>query len=150
VTTVAPGGSTTFTASGGSGTGYSWSLSTNASGGSINAGTGAYTAGATPSVTDVVRVVDSLGNTSTQDVAVGPGISIGGPATVPASTSAAFTASGGSGTGYTWSLSTNASGGSIDGTSGLYTAGATPNVTDIVSVQDSLGNSGSTPVSVTP
>ncbi len=150
VATIAPRGSATFTASGGSGSGFTWSLSTNASGGSINAGTGAYTAGATPSVTDVVRVVDSLGNAATQNVAVGPGVSISGPATVPVSTSATFTASGGSGTGFTWSLSTNASGGSIDPGTGAYTAGTTPSVTDVVSVQDSLGNSATTPVSVTP
>ncbi len=150
VTAVAPRGSATFTASGGSGSGYAWSLSTNVSGGSINASTGVYTAGATPNVTDVVRVVDSLGNAATQNVAVGPGVSISGPATVPVSGSATFTASGGSGSGYTWALSTNASGGTINASTGVYTAGATPNVTDVVSVQDSVGNSASATVSVTP
>ncbi|HXX30075.1 MAG TPA: hypothetical protein VEJ89_05100, partial [Myxococcaceae bacterium] len=149
-TSIAPRGSTTFTVSGGSGTGFSWSLSTNASGGSINASTGAYTAGATPNVTDVVRVQDSLGNSDTQNVAVGAGVSISGPSSLSVSTSATFTASGGSGTGFTWSLSTNASGGSINATTGLYTAGATPNVTDVVAVQDSLGNSANASVAVTP
>ncbi len=62
--------SRTFTASGGSGTGYAWSLSTNASGGSINPATGVYTAGATRNVTDVVRVQDSLGNSATATVTV--------------------------------------------------------------------------------
>jgi len=149
-TSVAPRGSIAFGASGGSGTGFAWSLSTNASGGTINAGTGAYTAGATPNVTDVVRVQDSLGNSATLNVSVGPGVSISGPGSVTVSTSASFSASGGSGTGFTWSLSTNASGGSIDSGSGLYTAGATGNVTDVVSVQDSLGNSATASVSVTP
>ncbi len=65
-----PRGTLSFTASGGSGTGYAWSLATNASGGSIGAATGAYTAGATGGVTDVVRVVDSLGNSATASVTV--------------------------------------------------------------------------------
>src|SRR5262249_50214405 len=47
--TVAPRGTATFSASGGSGTGYVWSLAVNASGGSISQ-TGVYTAGATGSV----------------------------------------------------------------------------------------------------
>jgi hypothetical protein len=62
--------SQTFTASGGSGTGYTWSLSTNASGGSINPATGVYTAGPTGKVTDVVRVQDSLGSSATATVTV--------------------------------------------------------------------------------
>ena len=147
-TTIAPRGSATFTASGGSGTGFSWSLSTNASGGSINPGTGAYTAGATPNVTDVVRVQDSLGNAATQNVTVGPGVSISGVVTIAPLGSATFTASGGSGTGFAWSLSTNASGGSINASTGAYTAGATPNVTDVVRVQDSLGNAATQNVAV--
>ena len=53
--TVAPGASQTFSASGGSGTGYTWDLATNNSGGAITAA-GVYTAGATGGVTDVVRV----------------------------------------------------------------------------------------------
>ncbi|HMK74089.1 MAG TPA: hypothetical protein VK454_12165, partial [Myxococcaceae bacterium] len=150
VTSVPPHGGSAFTASGGSGTGFGWSLSTNASGGAINASTGGYTAGPTPNVTDVVRVQDSLGNTATQNVAVGPGVAISGPPSVTASTSATFTAGGGSGTGFTWSLSTNASGGSINPSSGLYTAGGVPNVTDVISVQDSLGNTAGANVAVTP
>lgn len=51
---------TTLTAAGGSGS-YTWSMLVNASGGSVNAGSGVYTAGNTPG-TDVVGVTDSLGN----------------------------------------------------------------------------------------
>ncbi|HET9155948.1 MAG TPA: hypothetical protein VFN91_04730, partial [Myxococcaceae bacterium] len=149
-TSVAPLGSATFTAGGGSGTGFTWSLSTNASGGSIGASTGAYTAGATPNVTDVVRVQDSLGNAATRNVSVGPGVSIAGPASVQVLGMATFTASRGSGTGYVWSLTTNASGGTIDGSTGIYTAGPIPNVTDVVGVVDSLGNPGAVSVTVTP
>lgn len=58
-----------------------------------------------------------------------------------------FTVAGGYGL-YTWSLSTNASGGSIN-SSGLYTAGSTPNVTDVVKVVDALNNSQTVSVTVT-
>src|SRR5262249_7972299 len=145
-----PLGTATFTASGGSGTGFTWSLSTNASGGSINAGTGAYTAGATPNVTDVVHVQDSLGNAATHSVTIGTGISISRVTTIAPLGTATSPASGGSGTGFTWSLSTNASGGSINAGTGAYTAGATPNVTDVVRVQDSLGNATTHSVAVGP
>ncbi len=68
--TVAPLGSQTFTASGGSGSGYAWSLATNNSGGSINASTGAYTAGAMGSVSDVVQATDSLSDSATATITV--------------------------------------------------------------------------------
>jgi Zn-dependent metalloprotease len=76
--TVTPGKSTTLTAAGGSNTGIVWSIATNASGGSIVASTGAYTAGSTPNVTDVVLATDSLGDTATQSVTVGPAPASGG------------------------------------------------------------------------
>ena len=75
---VAPGGSLTFTASGGSGTGYAWSLASSPSGGSIIADDGVYTAGSTGSVTDVVNVTDSVGGTATRDVKVPAGQSDSG------------------------------------------------------------------------
>lgn len=58
--------------------------------------------------------------------------------TIVHSTSQQFTAYGGYGA-YTWAMQANPSGGSVSGT-GLYTAGATPNVTDILKVTDVLGN----------
>ena len=138
-TTVAPRGNVTFTASGGSGTGYTWSLAVNASGGTIDTA-GSYTAGSTGGVNDTVKVTDSLGNFATATVTVTAGVTIAPPAAnvVPRG-SVSFSASGGSGTGYIWSLSVNASGGSID-SAGAYTAGNTANVTDTVKVVDSLGN----------
>jgi uncharacterized phage protein gp47/JayE len=57
---VAALGEVDFSALGGFGS-YTFSIHTNNSGGSINASTGVYTAGSTPS-TDVVRVTDGLGN----------------------------------------------------------------------------------------
>jgi N-acetylneuraminic acid mutarotase len=143
-----PRGSQTFTASGGSGLGYSWSLPTNNSGGSIDPSTGAYLAGPTPSVTDVVQVIDSLGNTATQSVAIGPGITIT-PAgvAVRAGTTRTFTATGGSGAGYTWSLTSGESGGSIESSSGAYQAGTIAGV-DVIEVTDPLGNTASTTATV--
>lgn len=58
-----------FAAQGGYGT-MTYSFVTNNSGGSINAGTGLYTAGATPGVQDTIKVVDGLGNQSTAVVQV--------------------------------------------------------------------------------
>jgi hypothetical protein len=145
-----PKGPIAFTANGGSGTGWAWSVSTNNSGATINASTGAYTAGAISSVSDVVSVVDSLGNAATANVTVGAGVSITPPsATVVPNGVVDFSASGGSGSGYAWSLATNASGGTIGASSGTYTAGATGNVTDTVQVADTLGNVATASVSVT-
>jgi uncharacterized repeat protein (TIGR01451 family) len=147
--TVAPRGSRTFSAAGGSGSGLTFSLTTSGSGGNVNSASGAYTAGPTPNATDVVTVTDSLGNSATASISVGGGLSIS-----PSSISAAprgnktFTASGGSGTGITFSLTSNGSGGSINGTSGAYVAGPTPSVTDVVQVTDSLGNSASATIAV--
>ncbi len=58
-----------FNAYGGSQTGYVFSMTANPSGGSIDAGTGLYTAGATPA-TDTVRVLDSDGNAAFATVTV--------------------------------------------------------------------------------
>ncbi len=144
-----PRGSLTFTAVGGSGVGFVFSIGNHPSGGSIDA-TGHYTAGAIGNVTDVVNVIDSLGNTASVNVSVGNGIGINpaAPSTPPLG-SLTLIASGGSGGNYTWSLGTNASGGSINATNGSYLAGTTGNVTDIVNVIDNLGNTASVNVTVT-
>ena len=148
-TMVAPRGSLTFSSSGGSATGLVYAFATNASGATINAQTGAYTAGATPSVTDVVSVTDSLGNVSTATVQVGVGVSMTptSPVIAPKAT-VNFVASGGSGTGYAYQISTNASSGQINATTGVYVAGATGGSVDIVTVTDSLGNTAVVSVSV--
>jgi hypothetical protein len=67
--TVAPMGTQMFTASGGSGMGYTWSLSTNLSGGNVSAA-GLYTAGSTGGVVDQVEVTDSAMNTAVAAVTV--------------------------------------------------------------------------------
>ena len=146
--TVPPRGTSTFTASGGLST-YTFSLATNASGGAIDATTGVYMAGATGGVTDVVLATDDDGNAANAKVVVGPGVSIT-PTDPSASTRGdiAFAAEGGNSV-YTWVLTTNASGGSVDAVTGIYEAGARSGVTDVVTATDSLGNTGETSVDVT-
>lgn len=59
-----------------------------------------------------------------------------------------FSGAGGYGT-YAYSLSINNSGGSINATSGVYTAGSTPLVTDQITIKDVLGNTSTTSITVT-
>jgi MYXO-CTERM domain-containing protein len=144
-----PKGSLSFSASGGSLSGYDWKMSTNASGGSIQLTTGDYVAGPHGGVNDVILLEDSVGSNAYVTISVGPSVSIAPalPSAAPKET-IAFTASGGSGTGYVWSLPGNLSGGTINATTGAYTAGATGNVADTVALADSLGNTTSVNVSV--
>jgi PKD domain len=147
--TAPPRGSVTLSVAGGSGIGYTWSLSTNASGGTINATTGAYTAGVTGGVTDVARVVDSLGNPATVSITVGPRLTIQPPnASALAGASVLFSVMGGSGSGLQWTIPTNASGGTVNATTGAYRAGSASG-SDTVRVTDSLGNTSDANVTVT-
>src|SRR5207244_1977624 len=144
--TKAPKDSQTFVPSGGSGT-FTWSVTTNLSGASVTSG-GVYTAGATGGVTDVLTATDSFGNTKTASITVSAGVS-----SPPSSASNApkatqtFSASGGSGTGFTWSMQSSPSGGSVT-SGGVYTAGSVGSVTDVVKVTDSLGNTQTANVTV--
>jgi hypothetical protein len=148
-TTLPPRGSRTFSAGGGSGTGFTWTLATNASGGSVNAASGRYTAGNKGGTTDVVMVADSLGNSATASVGVTAGVSVSpASASVPPRGSQSFAVAGGSGT-YAFSLVTNASRGSVNASTGRYSAGSKGGVTDVVKVVDDLGNSATAPVQVT-
>ncbi len=147
--TKAPQATQLFTSSGGSGTGKVWSITVNNSGGTIDPDTGFYTAGVTGSVTDTIQVVDDLGYTATTSVLVSAAVSIA-PAnpTVLHDATQLFVASGGSNTGFVWSITVNNSGGTIDSMTGLYTAGPTFGVSDTVHVVDSLGNVKNTTVDV--
>lgn len=148
--TVAPLGTQAFTASGGSG--LTWSLSTNASGGNITAA-GLYTAGATGGVTDVVQVTaspvgDAAAAMTTANVMVTSSALTISPttATVAAGGMQTFTASGGTGP-YTWTITTDGSGGAtVSG--GAYTAGTMAG-TDVVTVTDSKGATATATVTVT-
>ncbi|MBI4178051.1 hypothetical protein HY522_01340 [bacterium] len=68
-------------------------------------------------------------------------------ATVVAGKKATFAAAGGLGK-YKFSISENKSGGTIDATTGKYTAGTTGGVTDVVRVTDENGNSAEATVDV--
>jgi MYXO-CTERM domain-containing protein len=148
--TAPPGGVLNFTATGGSGTGYTWTISKNGSSGSINPSTGHYTAGGGASTVDTVRVTDSLGNFATVNVSVGGGIAItpDEPATSPRGT-VQFSAIGGSNV-FTWSMIASNSGGTIDPSTGLYTAGAIGDVVDIVKATDTVGKAAAVEVTVGP
>lgn len=67
--------------------------------------------------------------------------------TVIATQTQQFNGLGGYGT-LTYSMASSPSGGSIDSSSGLYTAGSTANVTDVARVTDSLGNTATASVVV--
>ena len=138
---VSPLGAVAFAATGGAGSGYTFAFVTNASGGTLDATSGAYAAGATANVVDAIQVTDSLGNVATANVTVGNGLAVSpsAPMVAPRET-VTFTVEGGSGTGYTFALGTNASGGTIDPTTGIYQAGSTPGVADQIVITDSLGN----------
>lgn len=144
---VAPLETVSFTASGGQPP-YAWTLSTNQSDGTIDAASGSYTAGPTSpaGVTDVVTLTDSLGSSTTANVSVSAALQIS-PTTATKAPGATqqFTASGGKAP-YTWSLPTNASGGSVNA-SGLYTAGNAVG-SDVVRVTDALGATADATVTV--
>lgn len=145
---VAPRQSETFAATGGSGE-YQFTLFTNASGATIDQGTGVYVAGATPNVVDRVKVADRVGNQAFVDVAVGAGLVVS-PATLTlaAGATTTFAVEGGSGTGFVWSLAPNGSGAALDPATGSYVAGAVAGQ-DGVRVTDSLGNVATATVTVT-
>ncbi len=157
--TVPPRGSLSFSAGGGSWSGYTWALTASGSASpetpgqpSIDAASGAYLAGATPDSLDVVQVTDSLGNFVTTTVHVGPGVAIAPkPAAAPPRGAIAFSVTGGSGEGYVWSFQSggNRSNGTIDPATGAYQAGAVGGVSDDLQVLDSLGNHDEVSVEVT-
>jgi hypothetical protein len=147
--TVDPGFQRTFGASGGTAP-YSWAVSANNSGGSITTN-GVYTAGTTGNVADTVTVTDSVGASASATITVPAPLTItngsGGNLTAAASGQVTLSASGGSGP-YTWTLTTNGSGGSVT-TGGVYTAG--PNGgTDTITVTDANGGSTTITITVVP
>ncbi|HEY2515701.1 MAG TPA: kelch repeat-containing protein [Polyangiaceae bacterium] len=103
---------------------------------------GAYACGATACKTTCTQAADCAGaNVCLHGGVCGPALVVTpADATVPAGTALAFQASGGSGAGYAWSFTTNASGGSIGANSGVYVAGTTLGASDVVRVTDAAGN----------
>jgi large repetitive protein len=159
--------SKTLAATGGSGTGYTWAL---ASGSNAPAGTnftaagvltGKPTTAGSPSF--AVTVTDSASNTATATftITISAGVSITSASTLPAGyqgtayPGATLTATGGSGTGFTWTWAP-ASGSSLPAglllstggaITGLPTASGTSSI--IVTVTDSASNTASATVSLT-
>jgi hypothetical protein len=146
--TVDPGFQRTFSASAGTPP-YSWTLSANNSGGSITSA-GVYTAGATGNVTDTVTVTDSLAATSSATVTVPAQLTItngvGGNVNASAGGQLTLTATGGTGP-YTWTMTTNGSGGSVT-SGGVYTAGPSGG-TDTITVTDTNGGTSTITITVT-
>jgi hypothetical protein len=156
--------STTLAATGGSGTGYTWSL---ANGTAVPAGMGLSsagvisgkptTAGTTPFT---VMVTDSASNTATLalSIVVNPAVSISTATALPvgyvgSAYSQTLAATGGSGAGYTWTVnggSTLPGGLNLSGAgllSGTPTTSGTPSFT--VTVTDSASNTASATFSMT-
>lgn len=111
------------------------------SGFSLTSG-GAYTSTLTPTAKNNQFAV------SAANIIILPMIMTPLAPTVVHGASTTFTAIGGYGS-YTYSIFTNASSGSINASTGLYTAGATFPVTDVVRATDGLGNTIDVNVSVT-
>ena len=133
-----PYGSVTFTATGGTGTGYTWSETgalptgmTFSAGGVLSG-----TPGASGSFPITFKVADSGGNAATAPLTLTitnpPPLNISSPTSLPAGapgvpySSVTFVATGGTGTGYTWSETgalptgmTFSVGGSLGGTPGV-------------------------------
>lgn len=115
--------------------------------GSINASTGVYTS--STSGTTVIRITDSLGNTSSETITIVSPLAIS-PTTflTLANGTTTFTSSGGVAP-FTYSVGSGSTG-SVALTTGVYTASATAPAADTVIVTDSLGNTASASITVNP
>ncbi len=138
----------TFTATGGVSP-FTYSLFSG--GGVINASTGAYTAPATAG-SAVVRVTDGLGNVSNSNVTINAALLISPlTATISSTGTQAYSSTGGVSP-FTYSIVSGP--GSINASTGLYTAASAGSVS--IRVSDSLGNTSDAmltvngPLSVTP
>lgn len=141
--TLAINGTLSFSSSGGV---IPYTYSVVSGSGSINASTGAYTASASTG-TDVVRVTDSLGNTTDATITINNALGIN-PAAVTLAVNNTKTFSGLAGAPpYTFSIVSG--GGSITSPGGVFTAPATSG-TAIVQVKDSLNNTAQATVTVNP
>jgi len=133
VVTLAVNNSFTFTASGGSG-GYTYSIAFGS--GSILSTTGNYTA---PGIGGVatVRVIDSAGAMADAIVTINPALQISPAAHSLSANGSNFFSSTGGVSPYIYSIVSG--GGTVNSTSGLYSAPASAD-TAVIRVTDSLGN----------
>ena len=140
--TLAVNNTTTFAAVGGTGP-FTYAIQSGT--GTVNASTGVFTAPAT-SGSAVVRVTDSLGATDTSSVTVNPALTISPTSqTIFVNGTVSFSQAGGVAP-YTFSVFSGT--GSVNATTGLYTAPAA-NGSAVVHVTDALGNTASATVTVT-
>lgn len=117
-------------------------VGTPATGGFSTAVGGVYTNTLSPTSKNKQFAVTSA------DIIILPMILSPPTATLPTGGTKTFIGLGGFGS-YTYSFVTNNSGGTIGAFTGLYTAGATPNVVDEIQVTDSLGNAAPSIITVT-
>ncbi len=137
-------------AAGGSGSGYIYTLYSTPSYGAVS--NGVYESGPYTDTVDIVTCVDSASNSDFSLFAVKPTVSIANPRgnlTVAPGGTLQLTGSGGTGS-YTFLMSSNLSGGSLNEATGLYKAGAQGGVTDVVIMGDSGGSFSVQPITVTP
>lgn len=151
---VEPGGTLDFTVTGNL-TPAVWDILVNRSGGRIDRLSGRYVAGPNRNVQDVVEVTTARGSDDIRHrtvlVCVGSPLTLDVPNRQPtARTTMACAASGGSGQGYRWQLVDGPSGGHVDALTGVYTAGPTAGVTDVLAVSDSEGAVKTVNLLVTP
>ena len=145
--TVPPRGAVDLVAFGGTGKGYAWSLERNDSGGTID-DAGHYVAGPKGDVRDTVALVDDSGTKVTIEEPVGPSLAIvPGNQSVEVRANVTLSATGGASSGYSFTLDTNLSGATLDGTS--YTAGPREGI-DLVTAHDALGNAATATITVRP
>lgn len=142
--TIAQGGSTTFTATGGTGV-YTWTLSDTALGRIIST-TGVFTAWYAAG-TLTVTATDTAGNTGTTNVTIVPtGLTIA-PISLILNQGDTYTFTTTGGTDPYFYSSSNTAVGAIDLHTGTITAGTTAGTTT-VTVTDSAGNTGTALVTV--
>lgn len=144
-----PHGTVQFSAFGGAG-GYKFSLITDPpAGGQMTSETGIFTANTVGNASETVQVSDTANRHASTTVTIGPSLTMA-PTEATAGTGerVQFAAAGGSGVGYTFTLATNASGGSIDPSSGTFTAGPNAGV-DVVRLADNAGNEARATITVT-
>lgn len=144
--TLAGGSSQTFTATGGTGS-FRWSIS-NTNLGSIVATTGVFTAAGTTAGSLIVTATDTAGSNGNASITIISTTLAVTPATIsiPVGAKLTFTAAGGTGT-YFWTSGAPTIG-TIDFTSGAFTAVAAGSVT--VTAQDTDNNTANATITVLP